>query len=118
VQCSALLSQQNFGSLLVFLLVARGGGIYWLAIHCNAANLIVRGLRHRRINKTRQAPLFQEVPSTRTSVSNVSVCLYDVLRFTILDDTAAPQNDLTAMPWHSIVLSTRRAAAVVRLLQL
>jgi hypothetical protein len=24
----------------------KGGGIYWLAIHCNQANLIVGGLRH------------------------------------------------------------------------
>jgi hypothetical protein len=46
----------------------QGGGIYWLAIHCNQANLIVGGPRHRRTNKTRQAP-FQEVPSTRTKNS-------------------------------------------------
>jgi hypothetical protein len=47
----------------------KGRGIYWLAIHCNHANLNVGGLRHRSTNKTRQAPLFQEVPSTRTKNS-------------------------------------------------
>jgi hypothetical protein len=53
----------------VFFVGYKGGGIYWLAIHCNQANLIVGGLRHRRTNMTRQAPLFQEVPSTRTKNS-------------------------------------------------
>jgi hypothetical protein len=43
----------------------KGGTIYWLAIHSNQANLIVGGLRHRRHQQTRQAPLFQEVPSTQ-----------------------------------------------------
>jgi hypothetical protein len=41
----------------------KGGKIYWLAIHSNQANLIVEGLRHRRHQQTRQAPIFQDVPS-------------------------------------------------------
>jgi hypothetical protein len=47
----------------------KGGKIYWLAIHSNQRNLIVRGLWHRCHQQTRQAPLFQEVPSTRTKNS-------------------------------------------------
>jgi hypothetical protein len=52
-----------------FVVGYKGGKIYWLAIHSNQANLIVGGLRHRRHQQTRQAPLFQEVPSTRTKNS-------------------------------------------------
>jgi hypothetical protein len=56
--------------LFFFVVVGyKGGEIYWLAIHSNQANLIVGGLRHRRHQQTRQAPLFQEVPSTRTKTS-------------------------------------------------
>jgi hypothetical protein len=36
----------------------KGGKFYWLAIHSNQANLIVGGLRHRRNQQTRHAPLF------------------------------------------------------------
>jgi hypothetical protein len=40
-----------------FVVGYKGRGIYWLAIHCNQANLIVAGPRHRRTNKTRRLVL-------------------------------------------------------------
>jgi hypothetical protein len=53
----------------VFFVGYKGGKIYWLAIHSNQANLIVGGYGTAATSKTRQAPLLQEVPSTRTKNS-------------------------------------------------
>jgi hypothetical protein len=47
-----------------FLVGYKGSKIYWLAIHSNQANLIVGGLRHRRHQQTRQAPLSRRRPAT------------------------------------------------------
>jgi hypothetical protein len=67
-------------ALSVFLLLLVKWGQNLLAgpaygIHSNQANLIVGGLRHPLHQQTRQAPLFQEVPSTRTKTAEESVLL-------------------------------------------